>query len=62
MTIHAFDPRATIRNPASPSIRVHTRADVAHESAAAFYLETIFLGSVLAAVAGVVPLVMLLHG
>lgn len=62
MTIDAFDPRAAIRNPASPSLRLHARTNVAQESAAAFYLETIFLGSILAAVAGVLPLVMFLHG
>jgi hypothetical protein len=65
MTIDAFDPltpRSKIRNPASPSIRWESESEAAHESAAALYLEGLFLGCVLVAVASVLPLVMFLRG
>ncbi len=62
MTIDAFDPHPAIRNPASSAIRWQARTEVAQESAAALYLEVIFLGFVLAAVASVLPLVMFLRG
>lgn len=63
MTIDAFDPlaagRTANRNPC-PALRREARA-VAHAPAAASYVETIFLGAVVTAVASVLPLVMLLH-
>ncbi len=65
MTIDDFAPlahRTAIRNPATPAIRWESRAEQAHESAAALYLEVIFLGCVLIAVASVLPLVMFLRG
>ncbi len=62
MPIDAFDPRGAIRNPTSPVVRWSTPADTAQESPASIYLEVIFLGCVLVAVASVLPLVMFLHG
>lgn len=64
MTIDAFDPLATghrpIRNPAAAAVRWEPRA-IARVSGAADYVETIFLGCVVTAVASVLPLVMFLH-
>ncbi len=62
MTIDAFDPHPAIRNPAASEVRWRARAEVAHESAAALYLEGIFLGCVLIGVASVLPVVMLMRG
>jgi hypothetical protein len=64
MTIAAFDPRVPgrpqIRNPASPALRVQLRA-IPRSAATAEYVEAIFLGCAVTAVASVLPLVMYLH-
>lgn len=64
MTIDAFDPLATgrgpIRNPAAAAVRWEPRV-IARVSGAADYVETIFLGCAVTAVASVLPLVMFLR-
>jgi hypothetical protein len=64
MTIDAFDPlatgRAPIRNPASAVVRWEPRV-IARASAATDYVEALFLGCAVTAVASVLPLVMFLH-
>jgi hypothetical protein len=50
------------RNIHAPALSQTEGRPVARESAVAAYLETLALGCVLAGVAGVLPLVMYLHG
>ncbi|WP_363346994.1 hypothetical protein [Methylocystis echinoides] len=53
--------RMRVRNPANLMIERQNSSAAIHPSAFVAYLEAVWLACVIVAVAGVVPLVMLLH-